>query len=208
MSTARHLLDTNRGLWRRLATHPFVQQTADGTLPDEAFRRWLAQDHAFVVSFRRFLGRLVDLAPDETAGDLLGRSFAPLEVELDLFRREAAARGVDLAAEPAPTTLGYTGYLMAAPSDGWPVAVTVLYGAEKAYLDAWLAVRERAPDDSPYRRFVDNWSSPSFAAWVNDLASLLDRTVPQPTPPVERAFARVVRFELRFWDAVHAGETW
>jgi thiaminase/transcriptional activator TenA len=186
--------------------HPFVRAAADGTLPRQSFDRWLVEDHHFVVGFRRFLARLVELAPDEAARDLLAGAQVALQAELDLFRAQAETRGLDLTAEPGPTTLGYTSFLLAAPADGWPVALTVLYGAEKAYYDAWSTVRAEAEASSPYWSFIDNWSSPAFGAWVDDLAGLV-ATLP-PSPETDRAFDRVVRFELRFWDAVHRGEEW
>lgn len=183
--------------------HPFVLAAADGTLPEEAFDRWLVEDHHFVVGFRRFLARLVELAPDEPARDLLAGALVPLQAELDLFREEARQRGLDLTAEPSPTTLGYTSFLLASAADGWRTAVTVLYGAEKAYFDAWTAVRQRAETSSPYWRFIDNWSSPAFGAWVDAVGELVAAAGRD-----EVAFDRVVRFELRFWDAVHLGERW
>ncbi len=186
--------------------HPFVHAAADGTLAPEAFDRWVVEDHHFVVGFRRFLARLVELAPDEDARDLLAAAQVPLQAELDLFRAEAGKRGLDLGAEPSPTTLGYTSFLLAAPADGWPVALAVLFGAEKAYFDAWSVVRAKAERSSPYWSFIDNWSSPAFGTWVDDLAALVDRLAPDPA--VDRALERVVRFELRFWDAVHRGEEW
>jgi thiaminase/transcriptional activator TenA len=209
VSSARALLARSAPLWQRLAAHPFIRQAGDGTLPTVAFERWLVEDHWFVVGFRRFLAGLVGLAPDPRAADVLAAGLAPLQAELDLFRREAAARRLDLAGEPAPTTLGYTSYLQASLADGYPAAITVLYGAEKAYYDAWAAVRSTARGSSPYWPFIDNWSSDAFAGWVAAVARLLDAGAPAgPTPAMCLAFDRVVRFELRFWDAVHAGEEW
>ena len=190
-------------LWDRILTHPFVVAAADGSLPDEAFSRWLVEDHHFVVGFRRFLARLVEIAPDETSRDVLASGLAPLQGELDIFRTEAGRRGLDLAVEPNPTTLGFTSFLLAAPADGWPTALTVLYGTEKAYFDAWSVVRRQAETSSPYWSFIDNWSSPAFGAWVDQIGELVDVVGRD-----ELAFDRVVRFELRFWDAVHRGEDW
>jgi len=207
--TARALLARSAPLWHRLTTHPFIAAAGDGTLDPAAFDRWLVEDYAFVIGFRRFLAALVTLAQDPRAADVLAAGLAPLQTELDLFRRQAASRRLDLSAEPQPTTLGYMSYLHACLADGYPVAVTVLYGAEKAYYDAWAAVRASARGRSPYWSFIDNWSSDAFAGWVAAVARLLDATVPGgPTESMCRAFDRVVRFELRFWDAVHHGEAW
>ena len=206
---ARTLLASAGPLWGRLSTHPFVVGAGYGTLEPAAFDRWIVADHFFVVGFRRFLAGLVTLAPDQRAADVLAAGLGPLQGELDLFRREAHGRQLDLGAEPGPTTLGYTSFLRAALQDGYATAVTVLYGAEKAYYDAWSAVRATASRGSAYWPFVDNWSSDAFAGWVAAVARLLDPAAPDgPTPAMAAAFDRVVRFELRFWTAVHEDEGW
>ena len=197
-STSETLLAGAAAEWRSLAAHPFIVATADGTLPAASFERWLVADHHFVVGFRRFLARLVELAPHEAARDVLAGGLGALQAELDLFRAEARARRLDLDAEPSLTTLGYTAFLLASAADGGPTALTVLFGAEKAYFDAWSAVRSRTDPTSTYWRFVDNWSSPAFGAWVDDVAALVDEL---PSPD-HRTFARVVRFERAFWDDV------
>jgi len=209
MSTAEDLLHEHRQLWSVITNHPFVVTAGEGTLPAATFARWLVEDHVYVVEFRRFLATLAAAAPDEEARELLLGAQLPLQAELDLFRAEAASRGLDLDVEPAPTTLGYASWLHAAALDGFAVGCTVLYAAEKAYYDAWAAVRERAEGASPYWSFIDNWSAPAFGAWVEEVAGVLDRVSPYgPTPAQRRAFGRCARFELRFWDAVHAGEGW
>ena len=151
----------------------------------------------------------------------IGRSFQRTNVmrEMSVFenvRLSAQARGFganrwlrSAATEPGPIALGYTAFLRASLQDGYPVALAVLYGAEKAYFDAWSAVRATASRDSDYWAFVDNWSSPAFAGWVASLAGLLDAVAPHgPTDAMREAFDRVVRFELRFWSAVHTGDPW
>ena len=206
---AAELVGLGAPTWPRIVAHPFVLAAGEGVLPAGEFDRWISEDHAFVVGFRRFLAGLVSLAPDEAAREILAAALVPLQHELELFREEAASRGVDLDAEPAPTTLGYTAFVQASLLDGYQVAMAVLYGAEKAYHDAWSAVRDRAADRSPYWSFIDNWSSPAFGGWVTDVARLTDAAAPDgATERMRSAFDRVVRFEVRFWDAVHAGETW
>lgn len=209
MSLAQGLVRTNADLWDAITTHPFVVSAADGSLSAEAFDRWIVADHHFVVGFRRYLGRMLELAPDEPTRDLLAGGVTALHPELQLFRDAAVARGLDLSAEPGPTTLGYTSFVQAAPADGFVVALAVLYGAERAYLDAWTAVRAQAQTSSPYWRFIDNWSSAAFHTYVTQVGAALDRVSDAPpAPAVATAFRRVVRFELSFWDAVHRGETW
>lgn len=202
---ATELLDGVRPLWERIVAHPFVVATADGSLDRADFDRWLVEDHAFVIGFRRFLTELAGIAPDRGARDVITGALEPLDAEVELFGREASARGLDLRAEPSLTTLGYTSYVLASILDGYEVALTVLYGAEKAYFDAWRTVRAGTSLDSPYRAFIENWSSDAFCEWVDQVASLLDAVEGAPTPPMRLAFERTVRLEIAFWDAVGAG---
>lgn len=201
-STAGLLVAGEADLWARCVEHPFVVAAAEDTLPTGAFDRWLLEDHEFVVQFRRFLAGLITLAPDEAARDVLASGITALTPELALFRKQLAERCLRPDShEPHTACLAYTSFLLASLQDGYDVALAVLYGVEKAYLDAWTAVRERAAS-SPYRGFIDNWSAPAFRSYVDSLGLLLGDG--PPTPVQRRAFGRVVRFELLFWDAVHA----
>lgn len=198
--TTRALLSGQETAWKLILGHPFVAQTSAGTLPQNAFDSWLTEDHYFVRSFRAFLTSLIQLAPDDQAREVLAGGLAALVPELELFETAAAERGLDLSAEPSLLNLGYSSYLTASVDEGWPVGITVLYAVEKAYYDAWASVRDTTGPDTQYAGFIANWSSPAFAAYVDQLGVLVDRE--DLTPSLTRAFDRVVRFELAFWDLV------
>jgi thiaminase/transcriptional activator TenA len=199
--TAQNLVNGQNSAWQRILTHPFVQRTSDGSLPRETFDRWLTEDHFFVRSFQDYLRELTAIAPDDQARAVLADGIAALVPELALFEKAAAERGLDLAVEPSLLNVGYSSYLLSTVREGWPVAITVLYAVEKAYYDAWASVRDTTGPDTPYAGFIANWSSPDFAAYVEQLAALVDREA--LTPSMQLGFDRVVRFELAFWDLVH-----
>ncbi|ONI68232.1 transcriptional regulator [Kribbella sp. ALI-6-A] len=199
--TAQELVNGQSSAWQRILAHPFVLRTSDGSLPRETFDRWLTEDYFFVRSFQVYLRELRAIAPDDEAHAVLANGIAALVPELALFEKAAAERGLDLAVEPSLLNVGYSAYLLSTVREGWPVAITVLYAVEKAYYDAWASVRDRTGPETPYAGFIANWSSPEFAAYVDQLAALVDR---EPlTPAMELGFDRVVRFELAFWDLVH-----
>ncbi|MFF0816372.1 hypothetical protein ACFYVR_14660 [Rhodococcus sp. NPDC003318] len=201
-AAAESLLAGEADRWRAMTEHPFVLATADGILPEAAFDRWLLEDHVFVVEFRRFLAGVLTLAPDEPSRDVLAGGITALTPELGLFRAELERRGLDRDGHtPSAGCLAYTSFMMASLHDGYEVASAVLYGVEKAYLDAWTTVRTRAREaGSRYREFIDNWSAPPFATYVDDLGALLGDG--EPSAAQRLAFGRVVVFEQRFWDAL------
>ncbi|ADB35648.1 transcriptional activator, TenA family [Kribbella flavida DSM 17836] len=199
--TASKLVSGQQAAWTQILMHPFVARTSDGSLPRSTFDRWLVEDYYFVGSFQVYLRELSAIAPDQQARDVLAGGLAALEPELALFEKAADERGLELAGEPSLLNLGYSSYLLSTLREGWPVAITVLYAVEKAYYDAWASVRERTGADTQYAGFIANWSSPEFAAYVEQLAGLVDRE--DLTPEMALAFDRVIRFELAFWDLVH-----
>jgi formylaminopyrimidine deformylase / aminopyrimidine aminohydrolase len=198
--TTRALLSGQETAWKLILDHPFVAQTSAGTLPRAAFDRWLVEDYYFVGSFRAFLTELTAIAPDDQAREVLAGGSAALVPELELFEAAAAERGLDLDVEPSLLNLGYTSYLAASARAGWPIGITVLWAVEKAYYDAWASVRDTTGPDTQYAGFIANWSSPEFAAYVEQLGVLVDRE--DLTADLTIAFDRVVRFELAFWDLV------
>jgi len=203
VNRAEELVAAAGSRWVGLAEHPFVLATADGTLTVANFDRWLLEDHAFVVQFRRFLAGVLVAAPDEVARDVLAGGLAALTPELELFRSELAQRGLDPGGYEASTVcLGYSGWMLASLNSGYDVALAVLHGVERAYLDAWTAVRQRSGGHQ-YEAFVRNWSSPEFGVWVQELGELLGPGPPSPAQVY--AYRQVAGWEHAFWDAVHRG---
>nr|MDT0664454.1 hypothetical protein [Micromonospora sp. DSM 115978] len=195
--------------WRRIIQHPFVAAVADGSLSQSAGDRWIAEDHHFMLAFRRFMGGLVLHCKDPSIADLLSEGFAPLKFELTLFRRLAAERGVDLTRQANPATVSWASYLLNSLNDGFPTALTVLYAAERVYFEAWRFACSIADRTTPYWPIIENWSSDSYEGWVRTLGDLVAITNPDPSEQfLKIAFERVMQYELLFMNALFAGDSW
>ena len=175
--------------WAAATTHPFLDAVRDGSVPVEAFDRWLVQDALFVADLLAFQARLVARAPRAAQGVLAGGVVA-LDEELTWFAGQAQARGLADAA-PEPATTAYRGLLDRLDAAPYPVAVTALWVLERVYLLAW---QHAAPAAEPYRGFVEHWTAPGFAAYVDALAGLADAA----GAPAD-AVAEVLALEAAFW---------
>jgi thiaminase len=206
------LVEANRTTWAAMAAHPFVLGLADGTLPEQALRAWVRQDRIFVLQERRVVAALRAHGPPDGLDRLLAGLDGGLVAEADAFALAADARGFPPDAEPWPVCLGYTSYLLCQALDGLLEGLTGLYAAERAYLDTWTAVAARSPAGSPYRDWIDNWTSEAFRAFVADLGGELDALAGSPSPAVAerlgRVFTGAVRFELAFWEMCWRGQAW
>ncbi len=185
-------------LWRRGTTARFLDAVADGSLPEEAFARWLVQDYLFVRGFTDFVCLSAAKTPWPAQSVVIG-GITALGDELRWFERQAAERGLDLGVEPHPTCRRYVDFLLAA---GWarPVEVqlALLYGVEVAYTVAWGRMEPRGP----YAEFIERWTHPDFQAYVGELRKLADD---HPHPDQQAAFNEVMRHEHDFWRMTWEG---
>jgi thiaminase/transcriptional activator TenA len=204
------LLAEARPIWQAMIAHPFLQELATGTLSRERFHFWVQQDYRFVQDGIRFLGLLIARAPDEELRRGLLDAVVAFRNELTIFEEYARQHALSLAVEPTPICLGYTSFLLATAATGSLVeALTVLWGAEKAYYDAWSAVRAQLGLAPAYARWIENWTSPQFASWVDWLGEqLAKRATTADQPSIRAAFLATARYEYLFWDMVYTGSNW
>lgn len=199
--------------WRKMLGHPFLEEVAEGTIPDERFINWVKQDYIFVREAIPFIALLIPKAPIPHRR-VLGDTISNFHQELDLFEKMAADHGIALeGVEPSPTNLGYTNFLLTTASlDPYEVAYTALYTGEKAYSDSWMTVKEAQETPSRWQAFIDQWSSEAFQQWVislrEELNAMAKGTSRDLRDRMERRFVDGLRYEYQFWNMAYHGESW
>lgn len=179
-------------LWQAGTTARFLDAVGDGTLPQEAFHRWLVQDYLFVTGFTRFAALTAAQTPRPAQSTLIG-GLAALDTELAWFEDHARDRGLELESEPHPVCRRYVDFLIAsAHSQPAEVLLAILYGVEVAYTVAW----GRLAAEGPYAEFIERWTSTDFTAYVRVLMGLADE---YSHPGQQAAFNEVMRHEREFW---------
>jgi thiaminase len=185
-------------LWRRGTTAAFLNAVGDGTLPPDAFDRWLVQDALFVRGFTRF-GALVAAKVPRDAQKVLIGGLAALDDELDWFEHHSRDRGLDLGVQLHPVCRRYVNHILAAGYEAsTPELLAMFFGIEGAYCVGWGGLVAAGP----YREFIERWSSRAFMAYVGQLGSLADR---YQGPRQQPAFDDVMRHEEAFWRMTWEG---
>jgi thiaminase/transcriptional activator TenA len=179
-------------LWAEGTQARFLDAVADGSLPAEAFQRWLVQDYFFAQGLTRAQGAMLARAP-RAAFQVLIDGLAALALELEWFEAHAQRLNLKLDASPHPVAARYVDFLTdTARRRAFPVLAVVLFGVEASYLAAWSALAAAGP----YAEFIARWSNPQFAAYVRRLAQLAEDT---PDPQQQDAFNVVLQHERDFW---------
>ena len=180
--------------WARATRHPFLDAVRDGSIEDSAFDRWLAQDYLFVADLLRFQARLLGRAPRSAQGVLAGGALALVD-ELAWFEEQAAGRRLSLEARPLPATAAYARLLDRLDSLDTTVALAMLWTLERTYLEAWAYAAPGAP---AYREYVEHWTTPEFAEYVDALAAATDAL--GGAADLDPLFREVVEAEISFWE--------
>lgn len=179
-------------LWEEAVRPPFLRRLEDGTLPAEAFARWLAQDYLFVRSLLSFQSALTAKAPRDCHRVLI-QGLAALDRELEWFEAGAARLSIRLDVPPHRTCCRYTDFLLrCAYTEPVAVLLAMLFGVEACYLVGWSALRAAGP----YTEFIERWSSAGFRDYVAALAALSAR---HPHPSAQNYFNQVLIEERDFW---------
>ena len=203
--TATELWQRNRDVADACLKHPLLQGIATGALARRRFEVYVAQDAYFLEAFTRAYALALAKSPDREGIESFRELLNGVSEELALHRGYAKRWGIDLQPEPLSSTQAYTDFLLSTASLE-PVAHTAAAMTPCARLYAWLG-QQLAPGvdpTSPYREWVETYSSSEVDALAARLETLLDRYGGDKAR-VEALYRRAMELELAFfqgaWDS-------
>ena len=195
-------------LWRRsrdladaCLEHPFVQGIASGDLPLERFRVYVAQDAYFLEAFARGYALALARCPDREGIGVLKDLLVGVFEELRLHQGYAERWGISLSPEPLPATSAYCDFLLSTASlepSGHTVAAMTPCMRLYAFLGQQLSLKLNP--ESPYREWVETYSSADVEALASRLEELLDRYGGDPER-LAWLYRRAMELELAFFQA-------
>lgn len=201
--------------WHHYTRHPFVEALRDGSLPRDAFLRYLVQDYAFLVHFTRAWALAVTKA--ESLGEMRACAatvHALIDEEMRLHVETCASEGISeqqlFAAEEAPANIAYTRYVLDAGHAGdfldlmAALAPCVLgYGEIGQRLAA-----ERG--ETAYAGWIATYGGAAYQETCRQVGGLIDAAVlcrlgdaPETSPRwprLENRFLTATRLEVDFWS--------
>ncbi|CUH53636.1 TenA family protein [Shimia marina] len=214
MRPTDHLRSLAGDDWIAATTHPFCTELADGTLPLDKMRWYLAQDYQFVGNFVRLLASAIAHAPT-LADSVPAAQFLALVTgpENTYFLRSFEALGMDEAAQnapPAPPTEGFNALMAEAAASGrYELMLAVLVVAEWVYL-SWATPVNPPKEELPFyfAEWITLHAGEGFEGVVEYLRGQLDITWDSLSDTarseVETMFLRAAKLERAFWDASYA----
>jgi thiaminase/transcriptional activator TenA len=206
------------GIYDAILVHPFVTGLTDGTLPGDAFAYYVVQDALYLRDYAKTLAVVAAKAPDTAGTEMFARHAAEIiSEERGLHDTLMADLGLDPAeadaAEPAPTTLAYTSYLLATALAGsYAEGVGVVLPCYWIYHEVGKELVRRGSPNPQYQKWIDTYADDQYGAVVQAVIDVADGLGPALGPAerarVGRHFRVTSQYEWMFWDAGYRRERW
>ncbi|HET9058423.1 MAG TPA: TenA family protein [Acidimicrobiales bacterium] len=198
-------------LQEQLVQHPFNDALATGTLAPGRFAYYLLQDSRYLKEFSTALAQAGRRSPEPADAEFFaGSAERALQVERALHAGYLSRLLTPGTAEQVNTSLAcrnYTAFLARAAADEpYPVLVAALLPCFWVYrhVGARILARTAQQTDHRYRAWIDTYADASFAAAVDTVKAIADRSAlahPAQLPAMLAAFTTATEHERAFWDA-------
>jgi thiaminase/transcriptional activator TenA len=205
-------------IYGAILAHPFITGLTDGTLPAESFAFYVMQDALYLRRYASALAAVASRAPRPEAAAMFARHSADaIAVERELHGSLLTDLGISpsvaASAEPAPTNLAYTSYLLATIRGGtYAEGVGAVLPCYWIYAEVGSELRGRGSPDPRYQRWIDRYGGEEFGAVARDVLAEADAIGPLLSPAeralVGRHFHATSRYEWMFWDMGYRRESW
>jgi thiaminase (transcriptional activator TenA) len=217
-SFSAQLWDSISDIYGAILAHPFLAGLSDGTLPEESFAFYVIQDALYLRDYARALAAVASRAP--TAGAMrmfAGHAAETIAAELELHGTLLGELGIPREmlelAEPAPTNLAYTSYLLATVRGGsYAEGVGVVLPCYWIYGAVGKQLLRGGSPDPRYQRWIATYGGDEYGGVVADVITELDR-VSHGLSDDERTrvrghFRTTSRYEWMFWQMGWIKESW
>lgn len=203
-----------------ILNHPFVQGIARGDLDPERFKYYITQDYAYLIDYARVLALAAARAPQlDAMAWFAGLLDETLNTEMELHRNYCAQFGITRqeleTAQPAPTTVAYTAYLLRTASQGsFGELTAALLPCQWGYWEIGQHLAQQAPPTHApqYAQWIAMYSSNEFRDLALHLREITNHIGNQASPDeqatMELAYQTSLRLEYQFWDMAWKLEQW
>jgi thiaminase (transcriptional activator TenA) len=217
-SFSGELWDSISDIYGAILAHPFIKGLTDGTLPAESFAFYVVQDALYLRQYASALAAVASRAPRPAAMRMFARHAADaVAVERELHSTLLPALGISAAAaaaaEPAPTNLAYTSYLLSTIRGGtYAEGIGAVLPCYWIYWEVGKELARQGSDDPRYQRWIDTYGGDDFGAVVREVIAEADATglilSDAERALVQRHFRTTSRYEWMFWDMGYRRESW
>lgn len=196
------LWNSNIRIANECLNHPFVQGIKDGTLDENAFKAYVAQDAFFLRAFRQAYALAIAKCDDAETARIFHKLIAGVLEELNLHKEYSKKLGIDIEnVKPLPACGAYTDFLLrVAYQKNLDTIVAAIAPCMVLYAFVGKELAKSYNKESNYADWVKTYSGQDMQDLAKQMEGLLDM-VAKDTKGVRDAYSYAMQCELEFFDA-------
>lgn len=165
----RDLWETNKSLIEEIIHHPFCRKMSDGTLSQEAFAHYLAQDVLYIEQDARAFAITAGRANTNDAFSFfIDMARDGLEIERILHKELLPFFKIKQIEEMSAACKRYTSFLLnTALNDSYPESVAALLPCFWVYRETGLKIRTEAVENNSFRKWINTYSDEVYGLYVD-----------------------------------------
>ncbi|MGB0696344.1 MAG: thiaminase II [Rhodospirillaceae bacterium] len=196
--------------WQAYVEHAFVRQMGDGTLPQDCFKHYLAQDYLFLIHFSRAYAlaayKSETLEEIKAAGEGMAAILGEMELHVALCGRWGVTREALEALPEAKATMAYTRYVLERGLSGDLLDLHVaLAPCVIGYGEIGRALAAQDRPDHPYHDWIGEYAGDGYQGVAQAAVETLDRLYASRGGPgrldgLVKTFRQATVLEAEFWQ--------
>lgn len=194
---------------------PFIKELSDGSLPQEKFRFYMAQDSLYLEHFGRSLSIIAAKIPDlQDALAFMRFAENAIVVENALHESYFKDFGLTDKGDLQPACHHYIHFLRStAALESVEIAVAAVLPCFWIYREVGNYIYEiQNTENNPYEKWIATYAGEEFSAAVDQAISICDKLAENSTEETRKkmieAFITASRMEYYFWEAAYDLRTW
>lgn len=205
----------SKKIYEAILEQPFIKELAAGTLPEEKFARYLAQDELYIGNYcKKMHGLSEQLKAEGYKADaelLMEFAVAGEASEQEMHQLLIDRFQIDTNVEMAVTTKAYLDHLQAAIDSGdVGVGLAAQLPCAWIYNEVGIYIKSIATlEGNPYREWIEMYGDEMFTKGTEDMIAAVDRQAERKEikfrHPLTLAYLKSSLYEYAFWDFGYRG---
>lgn len=195
----------------RIMELPFVQELAQGVLPDEKFTFYLQQDSLYLHNYCKVLCHIASRL-ERTEHTAAFIEFARDGVAVEQAMHQVFLSGRGQANGMSPSCRLYTAVQSAQSEAPVEEEVASILPCFWVYLEVGKRIAAVSASENPYAQWIATYSDPGFEASTARAVAICDELAASASPDVRRRmteiFVECTKLEWMFWESAYRQETW
>ena len=192
----------------------FLKELSVGTLNNDAFARYIAQDEIYLKNYYHQMNMLADLMTDEHDKNLF-LSFAQsgMEGEKAMHDMLIEKYGIETAVSQSKVTSDYNAHICEGIASGNPcIALAAVLPCMWIYNQVGLHILKHSKlEGNPYKEWILEYGQEEFTTGVNEVLKMIDgwaaKADQETKEMMDYYYLKSALFEYAFWDYGYNGDS-